>query len=130
MRQHGDNGDNVVLILGENHFHNISAFTWPSWPNVIDIQPTATGPVLTEPSNYENYKNDSGAGCWRGSTFYKLIRLGTVSTLHWQSVLGGAGAGVTLEQLKCRSQTHCHHMLAAAALFLTLMKITPPWTHG
>ena len=75
MRQHGDNGDNVVLKLGENHFHNISAFTWPSWPNVIDIQPTATGPVLTEPSNYENYKNDSGAGCWLGSTFYKLIRL-------------------------------------------------------
>ena len=59
------------------------AFTLPSWANVIDIQPTATGPVLTEPSNYENYKNDSGAS-WRGSTFYKLIRLAAVSTLHWQ----------------------------------------------
>ena len=116
-----------MLKLGENHFHNISAFTWPSWTNVIDIQPAATGPVLTEPSNYENYKKDSGASCWRGSTFYKLIRLAAVGTLHWA---GRGWAGVHLEQLKCRSQTHCHHMLAAAALFLTLMKITPPWTHG
>ena len=58
-----------MLILGENHFHNISAFTWPSWTNVIDIQPTATGPVLTEPSNYENYKNDSGAAAGAAQPF-------------------------------------------------------------